>query len=740
MIAKSIVPPIQGVKTMNYLLSRTRDMLVLAVLASLLTACAATPPGASGEPVGASQPSLQAKPKGEGEAAVQPTDTAKKYEIHKGSGVLVKAPAAIPVKSSGGEMSLNFEGADIREVVRTIMGDILRENYIVDPRVAGSIVIRTTRPIPQSAALQTLEEVLRMNGAAMIREADGVYHIVPMNLAGKGNLTPQLGDLGKPLPNGFSIQVVPLKYIGAAEMAKMLEPLAEAGMVRAEPLRNLLILAGTQTQLRHLMETVDMFDVDWIAGMSIGLFPLANVEVKTVITELDKLFGDKSTAPWAGAVRVVPIERLNALLIVSPQAHYLEKARTWIERLDRGGMGSGGPRLYVYPLQNGKAEQLATLLNDVFSKQKTTANRAASVAPGVKPAEVASADGNKAAQAVAPGTPTGKSDGLAVSETAKVIADKDNNALLILASPAEYDGIEAAIRKLDITPRQVLIEVTIAEITLKDELKYGLEWYFNSGSRASGKLDVGASGIAELVPGLSAVFKDKAGDIKGILNALATDSKLKVLSSPRITVADNQTAKIQVGDKVPTISQTQTLSGTTTTTGVISTVQYQETGVMLSVTPRINAGGLVGLEVSQEVSTATNTTTSGIDSPTIQKRAAQSTVMIQTGETLILAGLIKEEKSNASSGVPLLSEIPLFGGLFGAKSNTDNRTELVIMITPHVMETPKDAIELTKELRQKMSGLEKALRDADLEPFKKSTESAVEAPKKADDEQWLRIR
>jgi general secretion pathway protein D len=682
----------------------------------------------------------QAKPADASDAAKK-ADAEKKYEVHLGNGVLVKAPTTQPVKSGGGEMSLNFEGADIREVVRTILGDILHENYIVDPRVAGTIVIRTARPIPQSAALQTLEEVLRMNGAAMIREADGVYHIVPIGLAGKGNLTPQLGDARKPLPNGFSIQIVPLKYLGAAEMAKMLEPLAEAGAVRVEPLRNLLILAGTQAQLRHLMETIDMFDVDWIAGMSVGLFPLGNVEVKTVVAELEKLFGDKSVAPWAGAVRVVPIERMNALLVVSPQAHYLEKARTWIERLDRGGLGAGGPRLYVYPLQNGKAEQLATLLNDVFSKQKAATPRAAALAPGVKPAEVTSNDAKPTPQGTAPTAASARADGLAVSETAKVIADKDNNALLILATPGEYDGIEAAIRKLDITPRQVLIEVTIAEITLKDELKYGLEWYFNDGARVSGKLDTGASGIAELVPGLSAVFKNKSGEIKGILNALATDSKLKVLSSPRITVADNQTAKIQVGDRVPTISQTQTLSGTTTTSGVISTVQYQETGVMLSVTPRINAGGLVGLEVSQEVSTATNTTTSGIDSPTIQKRAAQSTVMIQTGETLILAGLIKEEKSNASSGVPLLSEIPLFGGLFGAKSNIDNRTELVIMITPHVMETPKDAIDLTKELRQKFGGLEKAIKDADLEPFKKQADSAVEAAKKsAESEQWLRIR
>lgn len=702
----------KGCIHMNTLYGFMLRLIAAVIAAGLMFGCSSTPRVAANNKQPNADPALSTQPAVE----VGKSAAADKYEIRLGNGVLVKAPASLPIKTEGGDMSLNFEGADIREVVRTIMGDILKENYIVDPRVAGTVVIRTTRPIPQSAALATLEEVLRMNGAAMIREADGVYHVVPINLAGKGNLTPQLGDLRKPLPNGFSIQIVPLKYIGAAEMARLLEPFAEPGAVRVEPLRNLVILAGTQTQLRHLMETVDMFDVDWIAGMSVGLFPLANVEVKTVIAELDKLFGDKAIAPWTGAVRVVPIERLNALLIVSPQAHYLEKARSWIERLDRGGLGSGGPRLYVYPVQNGKAEQLALLLNEVFSKQKTPAARAGSVAPGVKPVEVTTAE-TKPAQA-APGTTSAKSDGLAISENAKVIADKDNNALLILASASEYDSIEAAIRKLDVTPRQVLIEVTIAEITLKDELKYGLEWYFTSGTKVTGKLDTGASGIAQLVPGLSAVFTDKAGEIRGILNALATDSKLKVLSSPRITVADNQTAKIQVGDRVPTISQTQTVSGTTTSTGVISTVQYQETGVLLTVTPRINSGGLVGLEINQEVSTATNTTSSGIDSPTIQKRVAESTVMIQGGETLILAGLIKEEKTNASSGVPLLSEVPLLGGLFGSKSTIDNRTELVIMITPHVMETPKDAADLTRELRKQLGGLEKAIKGAGLLPMR----------------------
>jgi general secretion pathway protein D len=260
--------------------------------------------------------------------------------------------------------------------------------------------------------------------------------------------------------------------------------------------------------------------------------------------------------------------------------------------------------------------------------------------------------------------------------------------------------------------RQVLVEVTIAEISLKDELKYGLEWYFKNGSRISGQLDLGTAGIAALVPGFSYSWVNAAGDVGAVLNALATDSKLKIVSSPHITVADNQTAKIQVGDRIPTISQTQSVPGTTL--GVINTVQYTETGVLLEVTPRVNAGGQVTMEISQEVSNAIPTESSGIDSPTIQNRSAASTVTVRSGETIILAGLIRDEKTNASQGLPLLSKLPLIGGLFGTQNWIDNRTELIILITPRVLETTPDAAAITEEYRKRLTGLEPLLKSVQL--------------------------
>jgi general secretion pathway protein D len=482
-----------------------------------------------------------------------------------------------------------------------------------------------------------------------------------------------------------------------------------------------------------MLETIDMFDVDWIAGMSVGLFTLQSVDVKTVTGELEKLFGDKNLGPLAGAIRVVPIERLNALLVVTPQAKYLEQARTWIERLDRPGAGGGGQRLYVYPVQNGKAENLATLLNDAFSKKstqgKTTAS--ASLAPGVRPAEIKSAEqpatpGKEAQPIASAKIEYGSDDSVGLPQDVRVIADKDNNALLILANPADYESIESAIRKLDVEVRQVLIEVTIAEIALKDELKYGLEWYFNNGARINGKLDLGASGIAALVPGFSYSWVNAAGDVGAVLNALATDARLKIISSPHITVADNQTAKIQVGDRIPTISQSQSVPGTTL--GVINTVQYTETGVLLSVTPRVNAGGQVTMEISQEVSNATPTETSGIDSPTIQKRSAESTVTVKSDETIVLAGLIREEKTNATQGLPFLAQIPFIGGLFGAQSWVDNRTELIILITPRVLTNAPDAAAITEEYRKRITGLERLLKAVELEPVEPKPDEPLAKP------------
>lgn len=662
-------------------------------------------------------------------------DKKENVKIYKGSGVLLRPPG--PVKEpSGGNTSLNFEAADVRDIAKTVLAEILKESYIVDPKVGGTISFRTTRPLPKEALLPTLETVLRMNGIVMVKE-NGIYKIMPAATV-KGSLSPRLG--GSAI-SGFSLQVVPLKYAGAKEMAKILEGIAtDPAAVKVDEIRNLLILAGTQNEIRHMMDTIDMFDVDWLSGMSIGLFVLQNADVKTVDAELTKILGDKSANPLAGVLRVVPIERLNGFVVITPQPQYLEQAKMWLERLDKASGSGGGARLYVYRVQNGKAEHIADLLNQMFAtKGQAGAPRTTtpSVAPGLTPGLVGSSPstfgtssstgsgssgmsafgsslggfgssattqagrtGGGAAMPAIGATLSITDDSGSPASEVRVVADKENNSLLILASPAGYEKLEAALKKLDSAPRQVLIEVMIAEVTLTDELKYGVEWALTSGSRKSFQLDVGAAGIGKLAPGFSYALADAAGTgIKAVLNALATNDKINVLSSPHVMVADNQTAKVQVGDSVPIQGQ-QTI--TTGGAAVVSSVQYLDTGIILSVTPRINSSGLVNLDITQEFSIPGAINAALSNSPTVSKRSTKTQVSVQSGETMVLGGLISEKAIDGSGGLPILSSIPVLGGLFGTTDRTRTKTELIVLITPRVAQNVGQAKALSEELQRKM--------------------------------------
>ncbi len=649
-------------------------------------------------------------------------------KIIPGSGVFVK-PANVTAAPAGPQdIVLNFEGADLREVVRVVMGDMLGENYTIDPKVNGTVTIHTSQAINRAAVTPILETVLRMNGAAMVKE-NGSYKISPLNSALRGSTSPKMGALQP----GYSVQVVQLQYIAAREMSKILEPLLpEGSILRVDENRNLLMLAGAEGEMRNALETVSVFDLDWLAGMSVGLFTLKSADVKSILPELEILFGDKSKTPFAGLLRIIPIERMNAVFVVSPRPQYLDQARVWIERLDRSG-GKSGTRLHVYPVQNGSAEKIASLLGQVIgTKSGAGTSPAPTVAPGLVGASLQSNVGGASGTAVGGSgatvgaaatntspsvvaTGTGEALGLSAASTIKVIADRDNNALLILANGAEYEKIEEAIKRLDVVPRQVLVEVTIAEVTLNGALSYGLEWYFNNGSNnLTGKLfntdkkvsalplDPNATSVTPFLP-FSAVWRATGGNVSAVLSALASKTNVNILSSPHIMVTDNQTARINVGQSVP-VAGGSTVSGTT----VITSVSYVDTGVVLSVRPHINSGGLVTLEVSQEVSDVqAGLTTDGLASPTINKRSAQTIVAVQSGDTMVLAGLIKDDKTAGSAGIPLLSDIPVVGALFGAKADTNNRRELIITITPRVVNDNQQARDVTAEFRKKLTGMNK---------------------------------
>jgi len=675
-------------------------------------------------------------------------DTSKLYT---GTGQFVKPPAAAaPTTRGAEEFTLNYEALDIRAVIQSILGDMLRESFSIHPQTAGTVTIRLSKPVPRTELIPTLEMLLRQNGQVMVRE-EGMYKIMPAAIGTRGSVTPQVSTTPAQLPNGYSVQIVQLRFTGVRDMQRILEPYAvePQSSIRIDELRNLVILSGTQRELKHMLEVIEIFDVDYLAGYSVGLFPM-QTDVKALSADLDRIFGGggagaaATPSPLAGIVRIVPIERLNGLLVITTQPRYLEEARKWIDRLDKGGGLAGGTRLNVYPVQNGRADRLAQLLTDIYgNRQGGTTGTGATLAPGARPATTTT---TTTTTPVAPGQGGGQggqggalgaflsnmfqSSGTAVSKDTRIIADDDNNALLILASPADYETILAALRQLDVPRRQVLVEVLVAEVTLTDELKFGIEWFINARNNTVGALRnpggdssilpralpqlpglAGATDPRGTFPGTSTTIVPSTPglqlinvlgtDIRAVLQALGQDGRASVESAPKLLVLDNAKGTVNVGTRISVETGSSTGSGTGGNT--VTTRQYIDTGVLLTVTPRINAGGRVTLDINQEVSSAG---ASSSNNPPINTRKAQTTVNVASGETMVLAGLIQKDRGTGTAGVPLLSKIPIIGGLFGTQTFRNNRTELVVLITPTVISSNDEARGVTEELRKKLPSIE----------------------------------
>lgn len=642
-----------------------------------------------------------------------------------GTGVLIRpaSPYASAREASDGDVKLNFQNANLLEVVKVIMGDMLNLNYTVDPTVQGVVSMQTTRALRREDLIPTLELLLRMNSAALIAE-DSLYRIVPLTKALAEARAPQLGDSTIPLPAGFSISVVPLKYIAAAEMAQILEPfVADANqLLRVDSARNLLILASSGAQLERILDTVAVFDVDRMAGMSVALFTPDFVDAATLADDLERLLADPENGLMAGLVRFIVVERLNGLIVVTPRAEHLATVRGWIQRLDRN-TGDAGQRLFVYRVQNGKAVDIAETLSKLFADEGAAKQPEAKVAPGLKKAvageapkpteqpakaDAASVIQNRLRQQSMAGGDANPEQGLNIDRTSpvQVIADEANNALLILARGTEYRQILAALKQLDVSPLQVLIEVTIAEVTLTDNLSYGVEWFFRNrfGSRSGiGRLDLGDSGIGAIAPGFSYYIEGPGSVVEAVINALASESNLSVISSPSLLVLNNEEATIQVGEEVPITTQQQ--QSTAADANIINSIDYRDTGIMLKVKPRVNAGGLVIMEVEQEASQVPTTNNADPLTPRIRQRKIKSTVAVNSGNTIILGGLIENNHDLSESGVPVLRELPGLGALFGTKADNQGRTELIVLITPRAVSDSTAALQVTESFRRRLQKL-----------------------------------
>lgn len=670
------------------------------------------------------------------EALDDAAEKVQKDEFYRGTGRFVGSTRKVgksKTSSASGKFTLNFEDAALSEVIKVILGDTLNESYMVNPKVIGKVTLQTSRPLTREELLPTLELLLQVNNAALIRDAT-MYRIEPLNSALKAGVAP---GMGRKATSGYQVQIMPLQYVGVEEMQEILKPTVSAtAIVRADKARNLLMVAGTAKELEGIKQTVATFDVDYMQGMSFGIFPLHNSDVETINKELEEVFSSADGSPMAGMFKLVPIERMNAILAITPQPRYLDKIKLWISRLDKAASAAGGG-VVVYRVQHVKADELAATLNEIFIGGEKKKTKAPTVAPGRTAVKVSSK--KKKPQKIVVSRKSKSTDISGINDV-KIIADVPNNTIIVVATPQEYETIKAVIKELDVMPLQVLIETTIIEVRLTDETKYGVSWGFGkkgdsaTSTTTTGTGDTatttqtagtfGGSTLAQLggsfatsaaaaasTSGFSYIISNAASTVQAAIDAFGTDDNVNVLSTPSILVLNNQEARLHVGDTVPvrTGEVTNLGSGLNDNTSVNSPIEQQETGVTLEITPRVNASGVVIMDILQKFDEAQPPSPirsgSTINSPTILKRELKSSVAIHSGETVVLGGVIDEDYTDSTAGIPWFKDLPYIGPLFGTTRRTKTKSELIVLITPKVVQNKKDARRVTREYQLRLPSL-----------------------------------
>lgn len=660
-------------------------------------------------------------------------DKVNENQLIEGSGQFVRklAPAKSRAATSAGDkVNFQFEDQPIQAAVQVILGDLLKVPFTIAPGVEGHVTFSTAAPVNQAQALPILEMLLGWTDNALVRRGSG-YVVLPAKNALAGNLVPHLGAAPQA---GLQVRLFPLQYIAATEMQKLLAPFAKPdAILQADDNRNMLTLVGNRDELDNYQRAIEAFDLNWLQGMSVAVFNLQYADVSTLQAQLDKLFGPKSGTPIAGMVRFIPMEQTNALVAISAQPAYLEEVRNWIERIDRGQ--SNRQQLYVYDARNIDAAELAGYLNDIYGggSSRSSNDRAGAVAPGLKAATL----GAVASSGAASGSSGGRASGLdgvgvvpagvpvspAGARPASVAVTLDNgvrvtaagsgNQLLVRALPDQWEEMQPAIRRLDAMPLQVQIEMRVLEVKLTGDFQFGVQWYLQGlagngdSAQASGPRQIALGrGGAQYNPNSDSFFYSFVNHrMQVALHAMESSGNTKVLSAPSVMVANKQAAHVQVGNRIPITQNYIDTGGSANAT--IGNVQYQDTGVILDVTPRVNPGGLVYLTVEQQVSNVDATATNDpAGNPTIQQRQISTQAIVQSGQTVLLGGLIQQNESQGDVRVPLLGHIPVLGHLFGTTSRSHDRTELIVLITPKVVTNSEDARRITEEYRRRLKSLQ----------------------------------
>ncbi|GGI25891.1 MULTISPECIES: type II secretion system secretin GspD [Bradyrhizobium] len=666
----------------------------------------------------------------------------------------IVAPATSTGTGPGYE--LNFENATIASVAKTVLGDILKTSYTIDPRAQGNINIASGRPVPKQDLLFVFESALRLAGVALVRDG-AAYRIVPQTEAlAAGSLDSQPANVEP----GFGVSVVPLQYISAGTLMQLLDSFAtKPGAVRVDKARNMLLVQGTGPERRTVVDTAVGFDVDWMRGQSVGIFPLQNSAPEPVLTELEKILNSKEGDVGHDLVKFQVMERRNAILAVTSKPQLLRTVQTWIGRLD----ASDPARVVVHVrrVKYGDARQLAKVLGEIFGggSSNATDSAAGQVAPGsglvrtssnadrlpaisTTSSSSTSTKGNTdfGGGALGGGSRTGndtggselQSAGLSgrpVMEGIRIAADVSTNSLLIYANAQNYRTVEQTIRQLDQPQAQVAIDATIAEVTLNNNLSYGVQFFIQSknlgmapdrgsalnvpssppGQQSSVLNGVASAFLNRAFPGFNFLVGPEAQP-NMIIDALHAVTDVKILSNPSLVVIDNQVGTLLVGNEIPVSTGTGNVlnSATGTNNTIINSIDYRNTGIILRVIPRVSPDGNVRLDIEQEISQATNATANSL-TPTVSQRKVKSSVAVPNGQTVLLAGLIQENTEVDRGGIPVLDEIPKIGDLLSHQNKTTTRTELIIFIRPQVIRDSIAAHYVAEEFRAKLRGTVESL-------------------------------
>jgi general secretion pathway protein D len=676
------------------------SFVLLSALALLVTACASdgSSPGSRnsvfnsvfGADLAARQPRQSASDEAGGSGA-------SREVVYLGSGASGGAASNDTATSyDPGEYSLNFQNADLREVVQSVLGEALKLNYSIDPKVSGTVTISSARPLNDEDLLTVLESVLKMNGAALVREGDG-YKVVEQTAAVAG--WADFGDAGP----GFGISVLPLRHVSARTVISLIDGFAApAGTVRAEAARNLLIVLGTSADRKAAIETALSFDQDWMEDQAVAIVPLRNTKPEVLIPELERIFKTGQGDIGADVVQFIPMSRLKAVLVVAAQRGMIERATEWVQRLDSEDADLNA-RVYVYRVKYRDAQKLAALVNQLFASGSTASadSAGAQIEPDAAAivTEGGVADVDLVAQPADGVISTGFSSGVAGApevET-RIQADPSNNSIVIYADTETRQEILAALSHIDVPQLQVAINVTMAEVRLTDQLRYGVQFFLDNNEGSFSLFGGTATAIGQAAPGFNFLLGSQSNpDV--IITAFDEITDVQILSSPSLVVVENETAKFQVGDQVPitTRSVTPVESGTAP---VSNEIEYRDTGIILTVKPRISENGLVQLEIEQEISAVAG---GAALTPVITNRKVSSSIAVVDGQTVLLGGLISDQTDRGRSGLPGLSR------LFGQKSQGNNRIELIIMIRPTVIRDGQDAQHVAEELRGRMWNVERS--------------------------------